>query len=191
MLTSEVVFDMWKRIFMSVAALGFAVVSNLSLCCRVSVGGRELDGVYSPFQVDRGVMAAWVAAEEIVSGPALLPAVERRYTLSLRPAGGSSAAVSSALMDCVPGVELNHGVYINNVYLGSVSHRDELLSQLRSFILGQLPSWAESGYLSQELSFREQYAPAGSTTPVEDMVLLASGMAPVMYSDGQGYVARA
>ena len=74
---------------------------------------------------------------------------------------------------------------------GTVEQREDLLGELRHFITGQLPSWAEHGYLSQELSFKAQYGRSGSTTPVEDMVLLVSGMAPVMYSDGEGYVAMA
>ncbi len=182
---------MGRKLLLLTLALVFAAAANMSLCCTVTVEGRELEGVYPLSAVDRGWAAASAAAEEILSGPAGLPELEKSYRLSLRPARGESAGISSAVLESTPGVELNQGVYVNSVYLGSVEQREELLGELRQFITGQLPSWAQWGYLSQELSFREQYGSAGSTTPVEDMVLLISGMAPVMYSDGEGYVAMA
>jgi len=182
---------MWKKLLLSAAALSFAVAANLNLSCRLSVDGRELEGRYSPFAADRGTLAAGLAAEEILPGPAQLPQLQRRYTLSLLPPAGRSAAVSDALLCRTPGVELNQGVFVNSVYLGSVSDEAALLRELRQFIQNQLPSWAESGYLSQEMRCRPQYGRSGSQTPVEDMVLLVSGMAPVMYSDGEGYIARA
>lgn len=182
---------MWKKLLLSVAALGFAALSNMHLCCTLSVGGQELDGLYSPFTADRGTVAAGMAAEEIVAGPAQLPELRRRYRLSLLPAGGSSPEVSDALLRQTPGVALSQGVFVNSVYLGCVEDREELLHALRQFIMNQLPTWAETGYLSQEMTIRPQYSRSGSQTPVEDMVLLVSGMAPVMYSDGEGYVARA
>lgn len=182
---------MGRKILLLAAALAFLWLSNLRLCCAVRVEGRELEGLYSLSAADRGRSAARAAAEEIARGPALLSEPELSYRLSLRPAGGGSAEICSAMLESSPQVELQQAVYINSVYLGSVEQREELLTALRQFITGQLPSWAEHGYLSQELSFKEQYGRTGGATPVEDMVLLISGMAPVMYSDGEGYVARA
>ncbi len=182
---------MGRKILLLTAALAFLWLSNLKLCCAVTVDGRELEGLYSLSAADRGLRAAEAAAEEISPGPALPPELSRSYRLSLRPAQGSPAEISSAMLDSTPEVELHQAVYISGVYLGSVEQREELLSSLRQFIMGQLPSWAEHGYLSQELSFREQYGRSGGTTPGEDMVLLVSGMAPVMYSNGEGYVAMA
>lgn len=182
---------MWRKLLLLALALSFMAAANLHLCCAVTVGGQELEGLYSPFTVYRGRSAAGAAAEEILEGPANVPELSKSYRLSLHPAEGKSAEISSAIMDGTPGVELNQGVFINSVYLGSVSQKDELLNELKQFITGQLPTWAEWGYLSQELSFKAQYSRSGSDTAVEDMVLLVSGMAPVMYSDGEGYVARA
>lgn len=182
---------MGKKLLLLALALVFLVASNLSLCCTVTVDGRELEGIYPLSAVDRGLSAASAAAEEILEGAANMPELNKSYRLSLRPAGGEAAEISSAILDNTHGLELNQAVYISGVYLGSVEQREELLGELRQFITGQLPSWAEHGYLSQELSFKAQYGRSGSTTPVEDMVLLVSGMAPVMYSDGEGYVAMA
>lgn len=182
---------MWKKLLLSAAALGFAALSNMHLCCTLSVGGQELEGRYSPFTVDRAAVAAGMAAEEIVPGQPQLPELRRRYQLSLLPAGGASPEISNALLCQTPGVALNQGVFVNSVYLGYVADREELLVTLRQFIMNQLPSWAETGYLSQEMTIRPQYGRSGGQTPAEDMVLLVSGMAPVMYSDGEGYVARA
>lgn len=182
---------MWKKLLLSALALGFALAANTHLCCSLRVDGQELAGLYAPADTDRARTAAAAAAEEIVAGPAQTPRFQRRYCLRLRPAAGTVPEVSAALLDATTGVERSEGVYISGVYLGSVQSREALLSSLRQFIQGQLPSWASTGYLSQELQTRPQYGRTGSQTPVEDMVLLVSGMAPVMYSDGQGHVARA
>lgn len=120
-----------------------------------------------------------------------MPELRRHWRLSFLPAGGTVPDISAALLDRTNGVELTQGVYVSGVYLGSVSDRSELYSELRQFITGQLPTWAESGYLSQEMITRPQYGRTGSQTPVDDMVLLVSGMAPVMYSDSKGYISNA
>ena len=182
---------MWKKLLLSALALGLAAAANTQLCCSLRVDGQELAGLYAPGDADRARTAAAAAAEEIVAGPAQLPRLQRRYRLRLRPPGGTVPEVSAALLEATAGVERSEGVYVSGVYLGSVVDREELFCSLRQFITGQLPTWAETGYLSQELVTRPQYGRAGSQTPVEDMVLLVSGMAPVLYSDGQGYVASA
>ena len=182
---------MWKKLLLLTLALGFGLAANMHLCCSLWVDGQELAGLYSPLDADRARTAAGAAAEEIVSGPAQQPRLSLRYRLRLRPASGTVPEISAALLDATPGVERSDGVYVSGVYLGSVADREALFSSLRQFITGQLPTWAETGYLSQELVTRPQYGRAGSQTPVEDMVLLVSGMAPVLYSDGRGYVASA
>ena len=182
---------MWKKLLLSVLALGFAAAANTHLCCSLRVDGQALNGLYTPVDADRAQTAAAAAAEEILSGPAQLPQLRRHYCLRLRPGAGTVPEISTALLDATAGVERSEGVYVSGVYLGSVESREELFGSLRQFITGQLPTWAESGYLSQELVTRPQYGRSGSQTPVEDMVLLVSGMAPVMYSDGQGHIASA
>lgn len=51
-----------------------------------------------------------------------------------------------------------------------------------------MPTWAVNGYLSRGVEFRTQYSRTGSETNEDDMILLVTGMAPVLYSDGSGYV---
>ena len=161
---------MWKKLLLSALALGFAAAANTHLCCSLRVDGQELAGLYAPVDADRARTAAAAAAEEIVAGPAQVPRLQRRYRLSLRPAAGTVPEVSAALLDATPGVERSEGVYVSGVYLGSVRSREEL---------------------RQELNTQPQSGRPGSQTPVEDMVLLVSGMAPVMYSDGQGHISSA
>ena len=182
---------MWKKFLLSALALLVVAAANTQLCCSLWVDGQALPGIYRLADRDRARTAAGAAAEEIVSGPAQQPRLHQRYHLRLRPTSGTVPELSAALLDATPGVERSDGVYVSGVYLGSVADREALFSSLRQFITGQLPTWAETGYLSQELVTRPQYGRAGSQTPVEDMVLLVSGMAPVLYSDGRGYVASA
>jgi hypothetical protein len=182
---------MWKKFLLTALALGFVVVANMQLCCSLWIQGQKLEGSYAPQAVDRGMTAASAAAEEIISGSAQLPQIKLRYKLSFQPLISSSAAVSSAVLDSTQGVTQNYGVYVNDVYLGSVQSRDELYTAMSSFITNQLPSWADYGFLTQELTTKLQYSRVGSETPVDDMVLLISGMAPVMYANTQGYIAWA
>ena len=177
---------MWKKFLLLALALGFATATNMHLCCSLWVDGQALPGIYRLADRDRARTAAGAAAEEIVSGPAQQPRLHQRYHLRLRPASGTVPELSAALLDATPGVERSEGVYVSGVYLGSVADREELFGSLRQFITGQLPTWAETGYLSQELVTRPQYGRAGSQTPVEDMVLLVSGMAPAVYTDQDG-----
>lgn len=181
---------MWKKLLLSVFALGLAAAANTHLCCTVWVDGQRLDDLYSPPDCDRANTAALAAAEEIMPGQASLPQLSRSYGLSLSPPGGLSRDISQALLDSSPGIERGEGVYVGEEYLGSVDDREQLLSRLRSFIMSQLPTWAESGYLSRQVRTVTQYGRQGSHTPVDDMVLLISGVAPVMYSDGSGFVSR-
>lgn len=182
---------MWKKLLLSALALSFVAAANTHLCCSLRIEGQELAGLYAPGTVERACIAAAAAAEEIVEGPVRMPQLRQCYRLCLRTASGTVPEISTALLDAMEGVERSEGVYVSGVYLGSVRNREALFSSLQQFITGQLPSWAEMGYLSQELQTRTQYGRAGGQTAEEDMVLLVSGMAPVMYSDGQGYVASA
>ena len=83
---------MWKKLIMGTIALAMLLMSNMELCCRLTVNGRELEGLYSLSDADRSEAVAALAAEEILSGPAVMPQVERSYRFSLmRPQGDSQA----------------------------------------------------------------------------------------------------
>ena len=65
----------------------------------------------------------------------------------------------------------------------------DLRRALQRSIRGQMPLRAVSGSISGELELRSVYTRAGSCTPDSDMVLLITGMAPVIYLDPEGKLA--
>ena len=66
----------------------------------------------------------------------------------------------------------------------------ELLKEkLKSYIKNQMPNRAVFGSISGELDIQGIYTRIGKKTNDEDMLLLISGMAPVIYLDAQGRVA--
>lgn len=177
---------MWKKIALCLFSLLFMLGTNFRLCCRAAVGGRQLEGLFSPFDIDRCETAAAAAAEEIVQGPALLPRVERSLSLSLSPPGGDMLELTDTALRSVTGVKLVDGVFVNGVYLGSVEDGDRLFEGLRGFIDRQMPTAAVAGNISGELEIRRIYSRSNSFTPDRDMLLLISGMAPVIYVDESG-----
>lgn len=179
---------MWKKLALGVFSLLFAVGANFDICCRVSVNGQYVEGLYSPFAADKGLTAAAAAAEELLSAPAVMPTVDKAYRLSLRPADGDARVISDAALRAVTGVRLNQGVFVNGVYMGSVEDGGELFSRLRDFIRNQMPNAAVFGNISGEAKVRPIYGRANRTTDYDDMVLLISGMAPVIYVDSNGKV---
>ena len=61
MLTSEVI-PMWKKLVLGALALFLMAAANLNCRCRVSIGGMELEGLYSPRAVDRCIEVARITA---------------------------------------------------------------------------------------------------------------------------------
>lgn len=177
---------MWKKPVLLALALAFMLIANLDLCCRVTVNGRELEGLYSPSALDRSETAAACAAEEILSGRAVMPELERSYRLSLRPAGSGSAFVTGSLLRSVTGVKLANGVFVNGVPLGTVADSGVLFEKLRDYIGVQMPNAAVFGSISGELRVRPVYSRSNRDTDYYDMILLVSGMAPVFYLDESG-----
>ena len=135
--------------------------------------------------------AAERAAEEILPGFADMPETERHYMLSLSRPDGSRAELADALLRSTPGVTVNSAVYVGGVRLGNVPDSAEFQTGLDSYIRNTMPTWAVNGYLSRGVEFRTQYSRTGSETNEDDMILLVTGMAPVLYSDGSGYVSMA
>lgn len=177
---------MWKKLMLACFSLLFMFVANLDICCQVSVCGTRLSGLYSPFALDRSETAAVAAAQEILEGPAPSPHLERTYCLSLRPAEGDGRYVTDAALRSITGVRLNQGVFINGKYLGCVEDGTVLFETLRSFILNQMPNAAVFGNISGQVQVRSIYGRTGQNVDYDDMVLLISGMAPVIYTDQSG-----
>lgn len=153
---------------------------------RVSVEGAELPGCYSAAALRQGLRAAEEAAGEILRYEAKMPALERRLRLKLRPAGDDIPALTAALLRPVSGLTLADAVYVNGVPLGTVADGERFCERLRDSIRTQMPLAAVSGNISGRLELRRVYARAEASTDDADMVLLVTGMAPVVYLDGSG-----
>lgn len=175
------------------ALLGLAllalVASHLRPVCRVSVNGQALEGLYTPQAVDRAVEAAAWTAEEILQGPATLPEIRRAYRLRFRREEGDGPALTDAVLRSVTGVKLADLVYVNGTRLGIVEDGAELRRRLVHFIDAQMPNAAVSGVISGKLEILRRYSRSNCAVNYEDMVLLVTGMAPVVYTDENGKLA--
>lgn len=156
---------------------------------RVSVDGAELPGCYSAAALRQGQRAAEEAAGEILRYEAKMPAVERRLRLGLRPAEDDVKALTAALLRPVSGIKEADAVYVNGVRLGTVADGERFCERLRDAIRSQMPLAAVSGNISGRLELRRVYARADANTDDADMVLLVTGMAPVIYLDQNGRLA--
>ncbi len=172
-------------------ALGLALLAaaNLRPAYRVRVSGEALPELYSLRQTETCMAAARAAAEEILLEESGEPRLERRFCLCLGRPSGSEAALTDALLRSVPGIGVSDAVWVNGTRLGTVADGERLCALLRASILGQMPHAAVSGSISGQLSLERVYTRAGQDTPDRDMVLLITGMAPVIYVDEQGRLA--
>lgn len=177
---------MWRKGLALLLSLGFVAVANMDLCCAVAINGQKLEGLYSPFAADQSMEAAAAAAEEILEVPAVLPELKKSYRLSLYPAEGDARTISDAALRSVSGLRLADGVFVNGVYIGSVDDGEELFLHLREFILNQMPNAAVFGNISGKATIKKMYSRSSRMTDYDDMVLLISGMAPVIYVDENG-----
>lgn len=175
-----------EKLALGVFALLFALGSNMDLCCRVWVNGCEMPGLYSPFAVDKSRTVASAAAEEIDFRARCKPCGVAEACPVSAPAEGDGRVLSDAALRSVTGVKLAQGVFINGVFLGCVADGPELFSRLRGFIESQMPSAAVFGNISGEVKVRPIYSRTNQEVDYEDMVLLISGMAPVIYTDKNG-----
>lgn len=175
-----------RKIIMCFAALFLCLAANLNIGWELSLNGRALEGRYSSECIRRSSMAARLAAEEILERRALMPQLQRRLSLSFRPPTEDSSELSHQLLSAVPGLSLSDFVSVNGVTLGCVESGEVLMEKLRGFIHNQMPNAASYGSFSGDISVLPRYTRAGGETPYGDMVLLVSGMAPVMYVDSEG-----
>lgn len=177
---------MWKKIILSLFALSLTAAANLHISYTVSVNGQELAGHYSPACAKEAYRISALAAEELCADEERLPAVKARRSLRL----GSDENDVPAFTDCVlrktGGVEAARLVYVNGKRLGAVSEDCALRELLERNIVSQMPNAAVSGSYAGRIRVSPRYTRADTLTPEGDMVLLISGMAPVLYVDGAG-----
>ena len=175
-----------KKLIAAACALLFTVLAHLNVGWLVSVEGTAVEGCFSSSCIRRAEMTARLAAEEILPGRAVMPGIERRLHLSLRAPIEDVSALSHALLMKTPGLCLRDFVSVNGITLGCVEDGAVLMDELRGFIQNQMPNAAVSGSFSGEIGLEPLYTRSGVETNYADMVLLVSGMAPVMYVDEDG-----
>ena len=163
--------------------------ANLRPAYRVSVGGERLPGLYTLREVLDCTETAQAAAEEILDNSAPPPALRRSFRLSLRAADGDPVLLTDALLRATRGVTVSDAVIVNGTRIGTVEDGDSLCAALRNFIENQMPMAAVSGNIGGKLELQRVYTREGCDTPYRDMVLLVTGMAPVVYVDAEGKLA--
>ena len=178
-----------KKLLLLALALLLLPGANLRPCWQLRVDGRALEGLYSTKDVKRALRLSQTLAEELLPEPVQAPRLERRLRLRLHSVRGDLPQLSDALLRAYPGIVLADGVFVNGVPLGTVRDRDALCLALRDSILDRMPDAAVVGSLSGQLRIRPVYSRAGHETNDADMVLLISGMAPVIYLDREGRLA--
>ena len=90
--------------------------------------------------------------------------------------------MSDALLRATKGVAAVCGVYVDDVRLGVVENEDELRVCLDSFVYMQQPTKA----VRSMLNGTPFYSRSGNEVSCDDMVLLITGKARVMYMDENG-----
>jgi len=187
MLTTEVVYILKKALLLALALI-FSLCSHLHPCCDFILEGRQIKIGCTPSAARMAKEAALAAAEEILPGKAALPALKTRLSFSLSPGDGSAPALSDALLRAMPDVLSGDAVYLDGHKLGTVAEGRKLRQAMAKHIENTLPSWANSGSVGGCLELRGQYTRAEYEVTPEDMIMLITGLRPVMYTDGQGRV---
>lgn len=182
----------WKtrfRILLAVLALSLALFSHLRPVYRISIQGEELPGAFSLLQAKAGETQAREVAEEILGSPDSLPRPEKLLRLTLHRADGDPAVLAEAMLLATEGIQSAQEVCVNGIRLGTVEDGAALQRALQRSIRGQMPHAAVSGGISGSLELRPVFTRAGSCTPNSDMILLITGVAPVIYLDSEGKLA--
>ena len=177
---------MWKKILLCALSLLLLFAANLRIGYSLSINGTELEGVYSRSDIRKAKYTALEAAEELLSGHALLPEINKTLSLSFVPPKGGRLLATDAILSSCPGIKKGNGVYVNGVLLGTVTDGDLLREKTRDYILNQMPNSAVFGSISGDLEIRPVYTRKNHDTNYDDMLLLISGMAPVIYTDQYG-----
>jgi hypothetical protein len=177
-----------KRSILLILALGFALGSHLRPVCTFTLGEKTVQSGCSPAAARQAIKAAQAAAEEILPAAAELPHARRQVALCLSRPADKATELSDALLRSCPGVMAAEAVFAGGGRLGCVRSGAALCSALNGYIENTLPTWANSGHLSAEFELQPMYTRAVYEVSHHDMVLLLTGLAPVMYTDGKGRV---
>ena len=177
---------MQRSFLMYIPALVLMAAANLNVCCDISVNGSELSGSYSPACANECMRVSALAAEEICVGRAEMPELKMHTHLTLIPPENNRQEFTDSVLRETEGITLLKSVFVKGKRLGSVSAECDIRELLRQNIVSQQPNSAVYGIYSGEIIIEQCYGRTSSEADSSDMVLLVSGMAPVMYYDSGG-----
>jgi hypothetical protein len=186
MLTKEVVYILRKSIALALA-IGFALCSHLRPNLDFTVGDELVKSGCSPAGEKAARQAALAAMEEILPGAATLPEYRRHIRLSFHPGTDCAPLLCDALLRSDSGVLAGSCVYVAGQRVGVVADSKNFEASFARYISNTLPTWASSGTV-RKLELVPRYTRAEFEMGNEDMILLVTGLSPVMYTDGKGRV---
>lgn len=186
MLTVEVVHILKKALILGFT-LAFAVCSHLRPSLDFSVNGQYVDSSCTPAAAKSAQAAALAAAEEIVPGPAFLPEYSQHMHLTFGKRSNKSPLLTDALLSSSPGVLKGSCVYVDDFRLGVVKDAKSFRSEFSEYISNTLPTWAKGGSV-RGMALIPRYTRASFEVSDNDMIMLVTGLSPVMYYDGKGRV---
>lgn len=163
--------------------------ANLRLGCHVLVNGLEVPGIFDAAALRASIEDAQRLAEELAGGRAGMPELRFIWVPRMRRADGEAEKLTEAILEHTEGVMRADAVLVNGRMIGTVRSAAVLCEKLRSDIDIQMPLAAVRGELSAPLGFRSVFSRAGHATRDADMILLITGMAPVVYTDAEGRLA--
>lgn len=176
-----------KKYLLLAFALGFALCSHLRPVCNFTVNGEPIGCRCSPAAAKAAQQCALAAAEEILPGDAALPTSNRQLKFSFRPGSDSAPLLSDALLRSTPGVTAASCVYVDGLCLGAVADSGAFQQSFARYIQNTLPTWAKSGSV-RGMQLIPRYTRTEFEVPFGDMILLVTGLSPVMYTDFEGRV---
>ena len=165
------------------------LAAHLRPVYRVTVAGDTLPGCFSLRQTERCAALARETAEEILAEEPELPKLQRSLHFRFSPPDGDEALLTDSLLRGAPGIGVADEVRVNGTRLGTVEDGFSLCRALDRSIRWQMPLAAVSGHISGKLEIHRVYTRADGNTSESDMVLLITGMAPVVYLDAEGRLA--
>ena len=171
-----------------ILALLLAAAANLHVGAVLSAWDGAPEEFVSLGACVRGVRAAEAAAAEITGEAGAPPGLESHLILSLRSPPADAGAVSDRLLRQTPGVALREACRVNGLYIGCTAEGDKLREALRRQIFSTRPPGAVSGRYTEEIDIRPVYTRPGRESTAGDLCMLVAGLAPVMYTDGEGRV---
>ncbi len=169
-------------------ALLLCIGSHLRPALDFTVDGVLIESGCSLAAARLAREAALMAAEEILPGHAVPEPAKRHIRLSLKRPADTAPELGAALLESCGGVIRGEAVYLGQTRLGCVKDGGALCRSLNRYIENTLPTWANSGHLSQGFMLCPVFTRAEYEVSNEDMLMLLTGLAPVMYTDGKGRV---